>query len=135
MKTHIRRNPTHQRSRAERDTSSKKARRGWGTRSMRHPPFEKSELVRLVKQSYFPIRHTLDKLGITKTNFYGWYERYPTFGEIGHPRLIWLRCIRGIGLICFDLSRFLIVGWINPWLFAFTSSCCFSNKHVSSGQA
>nr|VFK01894.1 MAG: hypothetical protein BECKLFY1418B_GA0070995_12791 [Candidatus Kentron sp. LFY] len=38
-------------------------------------------------------------------------------------------------LICFDLSRFLIVGWINPCLFAFTSSCCFSNKHVSSGQA
>jgi putative transposase len=43
---------------------------------MRYPASEKREIIRLVEQSYLPIRQTLDKLGITRTTFYRWYDRY-----------------------------------------------------------
>ena len=31
----------------------------------------------------FPVRRTLDKLGIPSTTFYRWYERYRAFAEAG----------------------------------------------------
>ena len=48
---------------------------------MRYPASEKLEIIRLVEHSHQGVRWTLDKLGIPKTTFYRWYERYLTFGE------------------------------------------------------
>jgi putative transposase len=50
---------------------------------MRYPASEKLEIVRLVERSHLPVRRTLDKLGIPKTTFYRWYDRYRAFGASG----------------------------------------------------
>ena len=50
---------------------------------MRYPASEKREIIRLVEQSHLPVRRTLDKLGIPKTTFYRWYDRYQAFGLSG----------------------------------------------------
>ena len=51
---------------------------------MRYPASEKLEIIRLVEQSYLPIKQTLDKLGIPRTTFYRWYDRY----QIGGPEAL-----------------------------------------------
>ncbi len=43
---------------------------------MRYPASEKLEIIRLVEQSHMPAKRTLDKLGIPRTTFYRWYDRY-----------------------------------------------------------
>ena len=43
---------------------------------MRYPASEKLEIIRLVEQSHLPAERTLDKLGIPRTTFYRWYDRY-----------------------------------------------------------
>jgi len=43
---------------------------------MRYPASEKLEIIRLVEQSYLPAKRTLDRLGIARTTFYRWYDRY-----------------------------------------------------------
>ena len=64
---------------------------------MRYPASEKLEIIRLVEQSHLPARRTLAKLGIPKTTFYRWYDRYRAFGEAGledrraGPRRSWNR--------------------------------------------
>jgi len=64
---------------------------------MRYPASEKLEIIRLVEQSHLPAKRTLDMLGIPKTTFYRWYDRYLAFGEAGledrppHPGRVWNR--------------------------------------------
>ena len=64
---------------------------------MRYPASEKLEIIRLVEQSHLPAKRTLEMLGIPKTTFYRWYERYQAFGEAGledrrpHPGRVWNR--------------------------------------------
>ncbi len=64
---------------------------------MRYPASEKIEIIRLVEQSHLPVRRTLDKLGVAKTTFYRWYDRYQAFGMAGladrssGPGRIWNR--------------------------------------------
>jgi putative transposase len=64
---------------------------------MRYPASEKLEIIRLVEQSHLPARRTLEKLGIAKTTFYRWYDRYNAFGMAGledrssGPGRIWNR--------------------------------------------
>jgi len=43
---------------------------------MRYPASEKLEIIRLVEQSHLPAKRTLDRLGIARTTFYRWYDRY-----------------------------------------------------------
>jgi len=43
---------------------------------MRYPASEKLEIIRLVEQSHLPAKRTLDILGIPRTTFYRWYDRY-----------------------------------------------------------
>ena len=50
---------------------------------MRYPASEKLEIIRLVEQSYLPVKVTLDKLGIARPTFYRWYDLYQRFGEAG----------------------------------------------------
>lgn len=64
---------------------------------MRYPASEKLEIIRLVEGSHLPVRQTLDKLGIPRTTFYRWYDRYRAWGEAGladrtsGPGRIWNR--------------------------------------------
>jgi transposase-like protein len=64
---------------------------------MRYPASEKLEIIRIVEQSHLPAKRTLDMLGIPKTTFYRWYDRYLAFGETGledrspHPGRVWNR--------------------------------------------
>jgi len=64
---------------------------------MRYPTSEKLEIIRIVEQSHLPAKRTLDNLGIPKTTFYRWYDRYLALGEAGledrspHPGRVWNR--------------------------------------------
>ena len=48
---------------------------------MRYPASEKLEIIRLVERSHLPAKRTLDMLGIPRTTFYRWYERFRLGGE------------------------------------------------------
>jgi len=43
---------------------------------MRYPASEKLEIIRTVEGSHLPTKKTLDMLGIPRTTFYRWYDRY-----------------------------------------------------------
>ncbi len=43
---------------------------------MRYPAPGKLEIIQLVEQSHLPARATLDKLGITRSTFYRWYNAF-----------------------------------------------------------
>ncbi|SMC14781.1 Integrase core domain protein [Roseovarius aestuarii] len=64
---------------------------------MRYPASEKLEIIRLVEGSHLPTKRTLSKLGIPKTTFYRWYDRYQTGGpealedRIPKPSRVWNR--------------------------------------------
>jgi len=48
---------------------------------MRYAASEKLEIIRLVDQSPLPVKHTLEKLGVSRPAFYRWYDLYRRFGE------------------------------------------------------
>jgi len=48
---------------------------------MRYPASEKLEIIRIVEQSNLPARQTLDQLGIARSTFYRWYDRFPTLDK------------------------------------------------------
>ena len=64
---------------------------------MRYPATEKLEIIRLVEGSHLPIKRTLEKLGIPRSTFHRWYDRYRALGEAGledrrpHPGRVWNR--------------------------------------------
>ena len=64
---------------------------------MRYAASEKLEIIRLVEESHLSARRTLAKLGIPRTTFYRWYDRYLQRGEAGlqdqspKPAHVWNR--------------------------------------------
>ena len=54
----------------------KKHDRRWGVRRMRYPASENLEIIHTVERSHLPVKKTLDMLGIPRTTFYRWYDRY-----------------------------------------------------------
>jgi putative transposase len=64
---------------------------------MRYPASEKLEIIRLVEQSHLPARRTLDKLGIPRSTFNRWYDRFLTGGVDAledhkpRPKRVWNR--------------------------------------------
>src|SRR5262245_2286521 len=64
---------------------------------MRHPAAEKLEIIRLVETSPLPVRRTLAQIGIPRSTFYAWYERYSAGGITAleerkpRPRRVWNR--------------------------------------------
>ena len=62
---------------------------------MRYPPSEKLEIIRLVEKRHLTDRQALAKLGIPRTIFYLWYDRYLQRGEAGlkdqspKPKHVW----------------------------------------------
>ena len=77
---------------------------------MRYPATEKLEIILLVEQSHLPVKRTLAQLGIPKTTFYRWYDRYLAFGEDGledrrpHPGRVWNRIPDEIRRTVVDLA-------------------------------
>ena len=77
---------------------------------MRYPASEKLEIIRLVEKSYLPVKQTLDKLGIPRTTFYRWYDRYQMGGsealedQLPHPSRIWNRIPDSIRQRIVDLA-------------------------------
>ena len=70
---------------------------------MRYPDPEKLEIIRLVEQSHLPVRATLEKLGITRSTFYRWYDAYQRGGpealadRPSRPSRVWNRLPVEIG--------------------------------------
>jgi len=64
---------------------------------MRYSASEKLEIIRLVERSHLSARQTLAMLGIPRTTFYRWYDRYLQRGEAGlkdqspKPKHVWNR--------------------------------------------
>jgi len=64
---------------------------------MRYAASEKLEIINLVEGSYLSARLTLAQLGIPRTTFYRWYDRYLQRGEAGlqdqspKPKHVWNR--------------------------------------------
>ena len=62
---------------------------------MRYAAAEKLEIIRLVEQSSLSVRRTLDQLGIPRSTFYCWYDRYRASHAEGlqdrspAPRRVW----------------------------------------------
>lgn len=47
---------------------------------MRYPACEKLEIIRTVEISPLPVRRTLAQIGIPKSTFYAWLDRYAAGG-------------------------------------------------------
>ena len=64
---------------------------------MRYPASEKLEIIRLVERSHLSVKQTLDKLGVPRTTFYRWYDRYQIGGSSAledrspQPSRVWNR--------------------------------------------
>ncbi|KZK81621.1 Integrase core domain protein [Pseudovibrio sp. Ad46] len=64
---------------------------------MRYPAHEKLEIIRLVEGSHQPIKRTLELLGIPRSTFYTWYDRYLEGGvdaledRVSRPSKVWNR--------------------------------------------
>ncbi len=77
---------------------------------MRYPASEKLEIIRIVEQSHLPAKRTLDMLGIPRTTFYRWYDRYLSLGEAGlkdrssRPGRVWNRIPDGVRRQIVDLA-------------------------------
>jgi len=62
---------------------------------MRYSASEKFEIIRLVEQSSLSVQQTLTRLGLCRSNFYGWLKRYQERGVDGledrkpSPRWVW----------------------------------------------
>src|ERR1700727_597527 len=84
--------------------------RGWGRRSMRYSPSDKTEIIRLVEQSTLPARRTLEKLDIPRSSFYRWYDRYRRGGpealadRPSRPDRVWNRIPEAIRSQIVDLA-------------------------------
>jgi transposase-like protein len=50
---------------------------------VRRTASEKMEIIRLVEEADLPIRATLRQLGVPRSTFYGWYQRYEAAGFDG----------------------------------------------------
>lgn len=54
---------------------------------MRYSASEKLEIIRTVETSSLPVRKTLDRIGIPKSTFYAWLDRYLSGGLDAPPNL------------------------------------------------
>ena len=69
---------------------------------MRYPASEKLEIIRIVERSHLPACRTLDKLGIPRSTFNCWYDRFLTGcpdalkDQKPRPRRVWNRIPDGV---------------------------------------
>lgn len=50
---------------------------------MKYPASDKLEIIRMVEASRLGVKRTLEKIGVSRTAFYRWYDLYARFGEQG----------------------------------------------------
>jgi putative transposase len=50
---------------------------------MRYTQAEKMDIIRMVEESAWPVKRTLDELGVPHSTFYRWYDRYLAEGYDG----------------------------------------------------
>jgi len=50
---------------------------------MRYSAAEKREIIHLVEHSDLPVKRTLAELGVPRSSFYRWYQRYEEEGPVG----------------------------------------------------
>ena len=64
---------------------------------MRYPAAEKTEIIKLVEQSHLSARQTLDRIGVSRSTFYRWYDLYQMGGpealedKPSRPNRVWNR--------------------------------------------
>ncbi len=77
---------------------------------MKYPASEKLEIIRIVEQSHQPASKTLEQIGIPRTTFYRWYDRYLTGGvkalrdRPSKPDRVWNRIPDQVRQQIIDLS-------------------------------
>ena len=78
---------------------------------MRYPASEKLEIIRLVERSSLSVRRTLQaQLGIPRSTFYSWYDRFITGGPEAledrkpRPRKVWNKVPDDIATAIVDLA-------------------------------
>ena len=77
---------------------------------MRYQAAEKLEIIRLVEQSSLPVRRTLDQLGIPRSTFYRWYDRYRVRQDAGladrspAPRRVWNKLPAAVNQALLELA-------------------------------
>lgn len=77
---------------------------------MRYPASEKLEIIRLVERSSLSISRTLTQLGIPRSTFYNWYDRFITGGPEAlkdrkpRPRQVWNKVPDDIATAVVDLA-------------------------------
>ena len=77
---------------------------------MRYPAEDKFEIIRLVEQSNIPAKQALDRLGIPRTTFYRWYDKYMQGGaealedKAPMPARVWNRIPDNIREKILDLA-------------------------------
>lgn len=77
---------------------------------MRYPATEKLEIIRLVEQSHLPTKQTIDRLGIPRTTFYRWYDKYLSGGvealeyRSPKPARVWNRFPDGVRKRIVDMA-------------------------------
>ena len=77
---------------------------------MRRTASEKMEIIRLVEDSDLPVQETLRQLGVPRSTFYGWYQRYQVEGFDGlhdqkpAPRPRWNAILKAVQKEVLDLA-------------------------------
>jgi transposase InsO family protein/transposase-like protein len=77
---------------------------------MRYPASEKLEIIRLVEGSSLSVGRTLARLGIPRSTFYSWYDRFITGGPEAledrkpRPRQVWNKVPDDIATAVIDLA-------------------------------
>ena len=77
---------------------------------MRYPASDKTEIIDLVEQSHLPTRRTLERLGIPRSTFYRWYDRYQSGGpealadRPSRPDRVWNRIPDDIRQAIIDMA-------------------------------
>ena len=77
---------------------------------MRYPVAEKQEIIGLVEQSALSVRRTLAQIGIPRSTFYVWYQRYREHSIEGledrrpAPRRVWNKLPEAVAEAVIDLA-------------------------------
>ena len=78
---------------------------------MKPSPSDRVEIIRLVEESHLPARRTLELLGIARSSFYRWYDRYQRGGpealadRPSRPDRVWNRIPDVVREQIIDMAR------------------------------
>ena len=76
---------------------------------MRYTLTEKLEIIRLVEQSSLPRRRTLAHLGIPRSTFYAWQERYLARGVCNRLPEVVAEAVAGLAAVIERVARLVCI--------------------------